>query len=70
MSQFSFNEWLNVKYYEKYDNFVITNEIAKDLIAILTNNNIYLSIDEKEFIKKFQYFLYKRSITSHNRFKY
>ena len=70
MSQVSFNDWLNVEYYENYDNFIITNEIAKDLITILTNNDINLSINEKDFIKKFQYFLYKRSIASNIRFKY
>jgi hypothetical protein len=68
MVNFSFNEWLNIKYCKKYYNFDITHEIAKDLIEILIHNNINLAIDEEEFIKKFQYFLYKRSITTNNRF--
>ena len=68
MTKISFNEWLNIQYFKKYYNFDITHKIAKDLIEILLYNNIILSIDEEEFIKKFQYFLYKRSITTHNRF--
>lgn len=63
----TFNEWLNVKYGFEYDNFSVTYNLAKDLIYLLNNNNIFLSIDEEEFIKKFQYFLYKRSVIEPNK---
>jgi hypothetical protein len=68
MTKISFNEWLNIQYCKKYYNFDITHKIAKDLIEILFHNNINLAISEEEFIKKFQYFLYKRSITTNKRF--
>lgn len=61
----SFIEWLKKKPDNvNYNHYHITREYGIKLINITKQKNIHLKYSEKEFIKKFQYFLYKRS--SHN----
>ena len=68
----TFVEWLKKKPdNSKWNHFNITAEWGVALYALLNKQEkLYVKIPENVFVKKFQYFLYKRSSKKKNQFLY
>lgn len=69
--ELSFTEWLKKKPdNNNYNHYYITREYGIKLINIIKQKKIDLKYSDNEFIKKFQYFLYKRSSHNNSNYKY
>ena len=68
----TFVEWLKKKPdNSKWNHFNITEEWGMILYNLLNSQeNLYVKVSDKIFIKKFQYFLYKRSSKNENNYIY
>ena len=68
----TFVEWLKKKPdNSRWNHFSITEEWGNNLIDLINmQEKLYLKTPNDVFIKKFQYFLYKRSLKNKNNYIY